>query len=120
MNVGINESRACTANARRAVLAGAALILAQLVVPAHAGPNEQAKRIYERIAGVPPSAQVLQQMAGIITTGCGANGCAAGDPTLVNAAAVATAPATAPTFYNVTLKNWVIPWTNRDQSVFAP
>ena len=26
----------------------------------------------------------------------------------------------APSFYNVTLKNFVTPWTNRDQTVFAP
>jgi hypothetical protein len=26
----------------------------------------------------------------------------------------------APSFYNVTLKNMAVPWTNRDQSVFAP
>jgi len=25
-----------------------------------------------------------------------------------------------PNFYNVTLKNWATPWTNRDQTVFAP
>src|SRR5207237_94051 len=32
-------------------------------------------------------------------------------------AAIATS---SPSFYNVTLKNLVIPWTNRDQTVFAP
>ena len=25
-----------------------------------------------------------------------------------------------PDFYNVTLKNWVTPWTNEEQTVFAP
>ena len=30
---------------------------------AHAGPREQAKRMHDRIAGVPPSATVLGQMA---------------------------------------------------------
>jgi hypothetical protein len=39
---------------------------------------------------------------------------------MLAAAAVATDPTTAPTFYNVTLKNMVTPWTNRDQTVFAP
>ena len=24
------------------------------------------------------------------------------------------------TFYNITLKNFAMPWTNRDQTVFAP
>ncbi len=27
---------------------------------------------------------------------------------------------TAPSFYTTTLKNWITPWTNREQSVFAP
>jgi hypothetical protein len=36
------------------------------------------------------------------------------------AAVIATDPKTAPTFYNVVLKNMVIPWTNRNQTVFAP
>ena len=35
----------------------------------------------------------------------------------VHAALMAT---DAPSFYNVTLKNLVTPWTNRDQTVFAP
>jgi hypothetical protein len=79
---------------------------AQIATPALAGPRDQAKRIYERVAGVAPSASVLDQMAAKTT---------AGD--LAGAAAIATG---APTFYNVTLKNFVTPWTNRDQTVFAP
>ena len=79
-------------------------------MPAHAGPNEQAKRIYERIAGVPPSPSVLTQMAAAITGSPGQAG-------LLAAAAIATQ---APTFYNVTVKNLVVPWTNRNQTVFAP
>jgi hypothetical protein len=78
----------------------------QIATPAFAGPREQAQRIYERIAGVPPSATVLDQMAAKT---------AAGD--LTGAAAIAT---DASTFYSVTLKNFVTPWTNRDQTVFAP
>ena len=78
----------------------------QIATPAFAGPREQAQRIYERIAGVPPSATVLDQMAAKT---------AAGD--LAGAAAIAT---DASTFYSVTLKNLVTPWTNRDQTVFAP
>src|SRR5438270_4308964 len=94
---------------RRSLAAGAAcalVLLAQIAAPAFAGPREQAKRIYERLAGVPPSATVLDQMATRTATG-----------DLAGAAAIATG---APTFYNVTLKNFVTPWTNRDQTVFAP
>jgi hypothetical protein len=86
------------------------VLLLQLAAAAHAGPNEQAKRIYERIAGEPPPAAVLTQMANAITANPGQTG-------LVNAAVIATQ---APGFYNVVLKNMVIPWTNRDQTVFAP
>jgi hypothetical protein len=124
MNVTANKAQVDAGRARRIALAGSVLLLAQLAQPVSAGPNEQAKRIYERLAGVPPSPAVLAQME---TALCGAAPCpagtaslSAGDPRLVNAALIAVTPATAPNFYNVTLKNWVIPWTNRDQTVFAP
>lgn len=87
-------------------VAWAIALAVQIATPAFAGPREQAQRIYERIAGVPPSATVLDQMAAKT---------AAGD--LTGAAAIAT---DATTFYGVTLKNFVTPWTNRDQTVFAP
>jgi len=83
-------------------VAWAIALAVQIATPAFAGPREQAQRIYERIAGVPPSATVLDQMAAKT---------AAGD--LTGAAAIAT---DATTFYSVTLKNFVTPWTNRDQT----
>ncbi|HET7757901.1 MAG TPA: hypothetical protein VFK87_11650 [Steroidobacteraceae bacterium] len=104
-NTGTGPGRA-----PRAAVAACALLIAQLAAPAFAGPNEQAKRIYERIAGVPPSSAVLQQMASAISAQPGQAG-------LLAAAAIATG---APSFYDVTLKNFVTPWTNRDQTVFAP
>jgi hypothetical protein len=82
------------------------LVSALCALPAGAGPNEQAKRIFDRIAGVPPSASELAQMATFIQ---------GGDPT--SAANIALL---APQFYNTTLKNFAMPWTNRDQTVFAP
>src|SRR2546429_4495806 len=109
MNVRLNKAQVKSGGARRA-LTCAALLLAQLTIAAHAGPNEQAKRIYERIAGEPPPAAVLAQMATAISGSPGQAG-------LLAAAAIATS---SPSFYNVTLKNLVIPWTNRDQTVFAP
>jgi hypothetical protein len=99
--------------ARKVSMAGGVVALAaiaQLATPALAGPSEQAKRIYDRIAGVPPSDTVLQQMVTAINAAPGNTG-------LVNAAAIATDAAT---FYSVTLKTFVTPWTNRDQTVFAP
>ena len=104
-----NSKRIAAHGARRAALAGVALMLAQLAAPAYAGPNEQAKRIYERLAGVAPTASDLQYLQ----TKCISGG-------TLDAACAATYATNAPTFYSVTLKNWVIPWTNRDQTVFAP
>ena len=108
MNVRTNKAQVHASRARRGALAGCVSLL--LALPAQAGPNEQARRIYERIAGVPPTAAVLTSMANAITAQPGQAG-------LLAAAAIATQ---APTFYNVTVKNMVIPWTNRDQTVFAP
>jgi hypothetical protein len=85
-------------------------LLTQVTAPAFAGPAEQAERIYERIAGVPPSAATLATMTQDIQNNPGQQG-------LLLAAQEATK---APEFYNVVLKNMVIPWTNRDQTVFAP
>ena len=86
------------------------LLAAQAAAPAYAGPTEQAERIYERLAGVQPSSAVLAQMVQAINS-------QSGTPGLVAAAVIATDPTTAPTFYNVTLKNMVIPWTNRNQKI---
>jgi hypothetical protein len=86
----------------------AVAILAMLAVTglAHAGAREQAKRLHDRIAGVPPSDAVLTQMAADI---------AAGSPTLAAQRAMANS-----NFYNITLRNLAAPWTNRDQSAFVP
>jgi hypothetical protein len=108
MSVMTDNRNASSRGTRRVALC--ALLLAQFSTSALAGSAEQAKRIYERIAGVPPPPAVLQQMITAINGQPGQAG-------LLAAAAIATS---APTFYNVTLKNFVIPWTNRDQTVFAP
>ena len=90
-----------------------ALLAAQAAPPVVAGPYEQARRIYERLAGVQPSGSVLQLMANDIISQPGQAG-------LVAAAAVATDPKYAPDFYDVTLKEFINPWTNRNQSAFVP
>src|SRR5665213_697439 len=87
----------------RALLTAVAVLCA---LPAGAGPNEQAKRIFDRIAGVPPSATELAQMATFIQGG--------------DSTSAANVALQAPQFYNTTLKNFAMPWTNRDQTVFAP
>jgi hypothetical protein len=90
-----------------------ALLAAQAAPPAMAGAYEQARRIYERLDGVPPSPSVLQTMANDIINNTNGNG-------LLAAAVVATTPATAPDFYDFTLKEFINPWTNRNQSAFVP
>ena len=86
---------------------GLAILVAGVVsATASANDRDKAKRIHDRIAGVPPTEQVLDQMETLV-----ANGDAMG------AAHIATQNAS---FYNVTLKNMAVPWTNRDQTVFAP
>lgn len=70
------------------------------------GPREQAKRIHDRIAGVPPSDAVLTAMQADI---------AGGDANAAALKALAN-----PNFYRVTLKNFITPWTNEAQTVFAP
>jgi len=71
-----------------------------------AGPREQAKRMHDRIAGVPPSASVLDAMATEISN---SRELAAADIAMENSA-----------FYDVTLKNLAAPWTNEAQSKFVP
>jgi hypothetical protein len=84
------------------------ILLAGFVATAYAGPveREQAKRIHDRLAGVPPSDAVLQVMENQIVGG--------------NPVAAAYTAMDNKYFYNVTLKNFAAPWTNRDQSVFVP
>ena len=110
-NVNRKQSRL----ARRIVSAGAACalgLIAQFVATEVAnaagviGAREQAKRMFDRIAGVPPTEAQIVDMVADINAG-----------RAVDAALQAT---NAPSFYNVTLKNLVTPWTNRDQTVFAP
>jgi hypothetical protein len=123
MNVNIQQAQVRTGRARRVHLAVSALLL-MCASSAQAGPNEQAKRIYERLAGEEPPAATLQQMASVISNAC-PTGCAPSDAALVTAAQMVTDRTAypqyyAPDFYNVTVKNMVTPWTNRDQTVFAP
>ena len=83
------------------------LLSVGLVTMASAGPREQAKRIHDRLAGVPPTEAVLSLMEDQVS---GATG------TPMDAALEAMKN---PNFYNVTLKNFAAPWTNREQDVFV-
>jgi hypothetical protein len=90
---------------RGLLLAAAALVLLQPSLAA-ADARSQAKRLHDRLAGVPAPPAVLNDMATDIAAG-----------REVDAAYTAMENRA---FYDVTLKNFAMPWTNRDQTVFAP
>ena len=87
---------------RRALCAAVAASLALASAGAAAITRDQAKRIHDRIAGVPPSDAVLTTMQGMSAD-------LAAKEAMKNS-----------NFFNVTLKNMAMPWTNREQTVFAP
>ena len=71
----------------------------------YAGPREQARRIHDRLVGVPPSDAVIDSMAAKISVG---NGIGAAYEAMEN-----------PAFYNTTVREFASPWTNREQSVYV-
>ncbi len=85
----------------------AAALALQPLVPALAGPNEQATRLFERLTGAPPSAAVLAQMTAVI----GSN---------PEAAAQLAINDSHHDFYNVTVRNFAQPMSNKPQSLFVP
>jgi hypothetical protein len=78
------------------------LTTSTLPTTAHAGSVEQAKRLHDRLAGVPPSATTLAQMDGFIKQG--------------NVKSAALLAMDNDNFYNIMLKNWFSTWTNVDGS----
>ncbi|HEY8520069.1 MAG TPA: hypothetical protein VIN61_08320 [Gammaproteobacteria bacterium] len=80
-------------------------VCVNLASVALAGPRERAQRIHDRLAGVPPTKEVLDQMEDLISNG-----------QVRQAAELAMQNKH---FYTVTLKNFAAPWTNRDQNVFV-
>jgi len=101
----IGGGRGATRLVRALALFSAVLALLQ---PGLAGADSrtQAKRMHDRLAGVPPTAAVLDAMAADLAAGRS-----------IDAAYKAMEHRA---FYDVTLKNFAMPWTNRDQTVFAP
>lgn len=90
--------------ARSALLIGALLISLMLVATqAFADTRTQAKRMHDRLAGVPPTMATLNQMVALLP----------GDPIAAALLAIDNK-----NFYNVTLKNFITPWTNEAQTVF--
>src|SRR5258708_20451472 len=97
----VNGTHHARRYARASALAGALLLGATAFA---AGPNaDQATRMYNRIAGTPPTAAQLAQMT------------AASHP--VTAALIATQ---GPAFYNNTIRNLAAPGTTPHTSTFVP
>ena len=87
-----------------------ALSLFFLTTTSFAGTREQARRIHDRLAGVPPDQTVLDQMTADLDAGL----------TIEHIRAAAYRAMENNSFYNVTLKNFITPWTNEAQTRFAP
>lgn len=68
--------------------------------------RDQARRMHDRLAGIPPSEAALDAMTTLIE---------GGDPRAAAQMAIQN-----DAFYDVTLKNMVTPWTNEEQNAFAP
>jgi hypothetical protein len=108
--IGKSDSQSVRNAVRRAAGCACALLaLGALALPATAGPREEAKQMYDRLTGTSPSPALLDELEGLM-----------GDP--VGAAMHILDPdeAHSSNFYRVTLKNFATPWTNREQTVFAP
>ena len=103
---GISVNGKLTRKIKGALLLGLGILMSTSFVSA--GTLEQAKRIHDRIAGVPPSESVLLEMKEALDAGAGGG---------VDAAMIAMEN---DNFYDTTLKNWVAPWTNREINVFVP
>ncbi len=101
------DCRGIVKNVFRILLVG--FVSAGLVSLAQAGPREQARRIHDRLAGVPPTEAVLVSMETDVDPFQNNNPLAAAYTAMDNS-----------NFYNVTLKNFAAAWTNRDQSLFVP
>lgn len=96
---------------RAVALAAAVIALGSWQQDAAATPRDQAKRIHDRLVGTPPSPGKLSAMEALIN---------ANDALGAAELAIDDDDAESSPFYNVTLKNFATPWTNRDQTVFAP
>jgi len=91
---------------KRRLLLLVSLLICFLSSSALATTRDQAKRIHDRLAASPFSESVLSFMAAKISNG--------------NVVGAAMEAMDNPGFYNIFLKNYVTPWTNKDQSVFTP
>jgi hypothetical protein len=113
-----NKQQNVRGNARHSVLVKVtALTLAiatfacvQHDASADALSRRQAKRMYDRLTGTPPSPALLTDLEARV----------ASDKVAAAMYMLDKNQARSSAFYSTTLKNFATPWTNRDQTVFAP
>ncbi|MEM7218022.1 MAG: hypothetical protein AAF515_06625 [Pseudomonadota bacterium] len=90
----------------RSLLRGTlAVCLCLILADAKAGSTEQARRIHDRLTGVPPTAETLAGMTAQIDAG--------------DATAAAFIALTNPAFYNTTVREFATPFSNRDRSIYT-
>jgi len=106
MRIAKNPNPRRTVTRLLCLLTAVGLVMGSVTASAGELERRQAKRIHDRLAGVPPTNAVLDAMEQELVNG---------NPD--GAAAIAMQN---PAFYNVTLKNFITPWTNEEQTVFAP
>ena len=82
------------------------LLFAFVSAAVSAGPREQAKQLHDRLTGTPADESLLTELADMIADN--------------NAEGAALRAMQEDAFYDVTLKNFVMPWTNEEQDSFAP
>src|SRR5262245_19361786 len=113
-----NTQRKLRGNARRSVLVKATALalaiatFASVQQPASADPvsRAQAKRMYDRLVGTPPTPALLDDLESRV----------AADKVAAGLYMLDKSSPRSSQFYTTTLKNFAMPWTNRDQTVFAP
>lgn len=81
------------------------ILLLLIMSSSYAGPREQAKRMHDRLVGVPPDIATLDSMSEKITNG--------------DSLGAALEAMENPVFYNTILKDYAASWTNREQSVYV-
>lgn len=100
-----SKSFRLTASLKR-IVAVIGLIFCFSAHVSYAGSREQAKRIHDRLVGTHAQESTLVSMASDISAN--------------DAIGAAETAMEQDGFYNVTLKNMIMPWTNEEQTVFAP
>jgi len=106
----------------RTFLLSVFITVAMIAQPVWAGPTErnQAKRIHHRLTGVNATNAAIDDMEVLLLGDPSCPGLSGCGKSAAEYAIDTTRNDNAHYFYNVTLKNFATPWTNEEQTVFAP